>query len=131
MSAAYQFRKPVADIEIEKVRHPADQKACAVLEAIPYFHAAAEKALRHSLERYLYITNMADNVRVTAKMFPTLHRELQFACETLGVAEPEMYVDLDPQPNAYTVGHTRPFIVFSSGLVDTFDEDERLFIFAQ
>lgn len=130
MSAAYQFRKPVAHIEVDKLRHPADQKACAALEAIPYFHTAAEKAIRHSLERYLYITNTADNVRVTPAMFPTLHRELRFACEMLGVPEPEMYVDLDPQPDAYTIGHTRPFIVFSSGLIDTFDENERLFIFA-
>src|SRR5262245_65916509 len=41
-----------------------------------------------------------------------------------------MYLELDPTPNAYTYGHTRPFIVLTSGLVDMLDDEERFFIIA-
>ena len=39
-----------------------------------------------------------------------------------------MYVTVDPVPNAYTYGHTRPFIVLTSGLVDMLDDEERFFV---
>ena len=51
-------------------------------------------------------------------MFPRLHRYLGWGCTILDVAEPELYVTVDPVPNAYTYGHTSPFIVLTSGLVD-------------
>ena len=33
-------------------------------------------------------------------------------------------------PNAFTYGHTRPFIVLTSGLVDMLDDEERFFVVA-
>lgn len=38
-------------------------------------------------------------------------------CEKLWIEIPEMYVELNVVPNAYTYGDTKPFIVLTSGLI--------------
>ncbi|HEY1585492.1 MAG TPA: M48 family metallopeptidase, partial [Polyangia bacterium] len=68
--------------------------------------------------------------RVGPRQLPRLYRSLQWGCKILGVEEPELYVTLDPVPNAFTYGHTRPFIVMTSGLVDMLDDQERFFVLA-
>jgi Zn-dependent protease with chaperone function len=39
-----------------------------------------------------------------------------------------MYVTLDPTPNAWTYGHTKPFITLTSGLIDTMTDEELFFV---
>lgn len=113
----------------EALMHPWDQKATTALGKVPGLGLATRKVMEYGLERIFYLENTADNVRVTDKMFPRLHRYLQWGCKILGIDhEPEMYVTNDPVPNAYTYGHTRPFIVLTSGLIDMLDEQERLFV---
>lgn len=113
----------------DALMHPWDQKATAALGKVPGLALATRKIMEYGLERIFYLENTADNVRVTDKMFPKLHRYLLWGCKILGIEhEPEMYVTNDPVPNAYTYGHSRPFIVLTSGLVDMLDEQERLFV---
>ena len=57
-------------------------------------------------------------MRVDRAHVPRLYRCLGWGCRILDVEEPELYVTLDPVPNAFTYGHTRPFIVLTSGLID-------------
>ncbi len=110
--------------------HPLDVQATAALKKVPAFDTLTRKVMELGLERALYLENVADNVRVTARMLPKLHRYLTWSCKILGVAVPELYVTTDPVPNAYTYGHTRPFIVLTSGLLDMLDEQERFFVIA-
>src|SRR5256885_10285795 len=63
-------------------------------------------------------------------MMGRLHRSLTWACKILEVPEPEMYVTLDPIPNAFTYGHTKPFITLTSGLVDVMSDEELFFVIA-
>jgi Zn-dependent protease with chaperone function len=42
----------------------------------------------------------------------------------LGIEEPEFYLKMDPQPNAWTYGDTRVFITLTSGLVEALDDEE-------
>jgi Zn-dependent protease with chaperone function len=113
----------------EALMHPWDLKATTTLGKVPGLSLATRKMMEYGLERIFYLENTADNVRVTDKMFPRLHRYLQWSCKILGIdSEPEMYVSMEPVPNAYTYGHTRPFIVLTSGLVDMLEEQERLFV---
>ena len=110
--------------------HPWDVKATATLKAVPGFDRVVSWVMEHSLERVFYLQNVADNVRVTSKMFPKLDRYLEWGCKILDVPKPEFYVSLDPTYNAYTYGHTNPFIVITSGLLDVLDEREKLFVIA-
>ncbi len=120
--------KTFRNLSNEDVMHPWDIKASKVLSKVPGLELLTRKVMEYGFERVYYLENTADNVRVTENMFPRLHRYLQYGCKILGVEEPEMYVTMDPEPRAYTYGHSRPFIVLSSGLIDMLDEQERFFV---
>jgi Zn-dependent protease with chaperone function len=116
------------DLDPQAVMHPWDVQATRTLGKVPGLELLTRKVMEYGFERVFYLENVADNVRVGDKMFPRLHRLLLWGCKILGVPEPELYVTTDPVPNAYTYGHTRPFMVLSSGLMDMLDDQELLFV---
>ena len=63
-----------------------------------------------------------------AEDVPRLHRSLTWAMKILDVPEPEMYVTVDPVPNAWTYGHTKPFITLTTGLIDMLSDEELFFV---
>jgi Zn-dependent protease with chaperone function len=117
-------------LEAAHFQHPSDVSATDALRGVPGLDTVVSKVLEYGFERVYYLENVAGNVRVTEKMFGRLYRSLQWGCKILDVEEPELYVTLDPTPNAFTYGHTRPFIVLTSGLVDLLDDEERFFVVA-
>lgn len=120
--------KTFPELDVATVMHPWDVQATRTLQKVPGLETLTKKVMEYGFERVFYLENVADNVRVGEQMFPRLHRLLLWACKILGVAEPELYVNTDPVPNAYTYGHTRPFVVLTSGLVDMLDDEELLFV---
>lgn len=122
--------KTFPGLRAEDFQHEDDRAATRALQGIPGLDTLVAKVLEIGYERLYYLQNVADNVRVTKAMFPRLQRALGWGCKILDIEEPELYVNLDPVPNAYTFGHTRPFIVLSSGLVDMLDDEERFFVIA-
>jgi len=111
-------------------QHPSDVKATDALKAVPGLDKALSKITEYGLERLYYLDNIGSNVRVTKNMFPRMDRSLLWGCKVLDMEEPEMYVTVDPVPNAWTYGHTKPFIALTSGLVDMLDEEECCFVIA-
>jgi Zn-dependent protease with chaperone function len=109
-------------------QHPHDAAATDALRAVPGLDVVIAKVLEYGFEKLSYLENIADNVRVTPRMLPRLHKYLGWGCKILDVEEPELYVTLDPVPNAYTFGHKKPFIVLTSGLVDLLGDEELLFV---
>lgn len=104
--------------------HPEDAAALRQLESIPGFPALAKKVLELGYEKLMYGINMASTIRLSETQLPELYRHLPPICEKLGIAEPEFYLQMDPNPNAYTSGDTRIFIVVTSGLVEMMDDEE-------
>ena len=111
-------------------QHESDVKASEALRSIPGMDRALSKIMEYGLERLYYLDNIASNVRVTKNMFPRMMRSLEWGCKILDVEEPELYVTVDPRPNAWTYGNTKPFITLTSGLVDMLDEEECFFVIA-
>jgi Zn-dependent protease with chaperone function len=120
--------RALTGLSVEEFRHPSDQKATDALKKIPGIDRLFAKILEVGLERVFYVDNVASNLRVTPKMFPRLHRSLTWACKILDVPEPELYVTVDPIPNAWTYGHTKPFISITSGLIDMLSDEELFFV---
>jgi Zn-dependent protease with chaperone function len=120
--------KTFPGIRADQFQHPSDTKATDALKAIPGVDKAISKILEYGLERLAYLDNTASNVRVGEKMFGNMYQSLQWGCQILDMEEPELYVTLNPIPNAYTYGHTNPFIVITSGLVDLLSPEERFFV---
>ncbi len=120
--------RPLAGLSIEEFRHPSDARATDALKKIPGLDKALAKLLEYGLERLYYVDNVASNLRVTPRMFGRLHRSLTWATKILDVPEPELYVTVDPVPNAFTYGHTKPFVTLTSGLVDMLSDEELFFV---
>jgi Zn-dependent protease with chaperone function len=117
-------------IQAADFQHPADVQATEALRSVPGLDTVVSKIMEYGFERLYYLDNIAGNVRVTPNMFGRLHKSLKWACKILEVEEPELYLHTDPVPNAFTYGHTRPFIVMTTGLVDMLDDQERFFVIA-
>jgi len=120
--------RTLSGLSVDEFRHPLDQRATDALKKVPGLDKLLAKILEVGFERLLYIQNVASNLRVTPKMFPRLHRSLTWATKILDVPEPEMYVVVDPIPNAWTYGHTKPFISLTTGLVDMLTDEELFFV---
>lgn len=110
--------------------HPADAKALAALKAIPGVDSALKKLLAWTGESAIRVSFMASAVKVTPKQCPDLHAKLQIACTTLGVEMPDMFVQQNPQVNAFTGGVEKPIIVLHSALIERLNDEETLAVIA-
>ena len=121
-------KKHFTGLKREHFQHPWDKQAIDALQAIPGFEYLVKKLMEVGFEQFFRMTNLATNVHVTGKMLPNLQKILKEACQIIDVPEPELYVSTDPVPNAYTYGQTKPFIVVTSGMLESFSEEELLFV---
>jgi Zn-dependent protease with chaperone function len=120
--------RPLPGLSVEEFRHPNDARATDALKRIPGLDKVMAKILEYGLERLYYVDNVASNLRVTPKMFGRLHRSLTWACKILDAPEPELYVTVDGTPNAFTYGHTKPFITLTSSLIDMLSDEELFYV---
>lgn len=104
--------------------HPEDAAALEQLENIPGFPTLVKKVLSLGLEKLQYGINMASAVRLSPTQLPELYNRLPPICKKLGIEEPEFYLQMNPQPNAWTFGDTKIFITITSGLVDMMTDEE-------
>ena len=104
--------------------HPDDAAALENLKAIPGFPQLLKKFMELGLEKLLYGENMAQCIRLSPKQLPKLYNHLPPICERLGIQEPEFYLQMDPNPNAWTFGDTQIFITMTSGLVEMMSPEE-------
>ena len=102
--------------------HESDKAALQILKSIPGFTQLLKAFMKVWDERLFHIMNMATNVKISENQMPEYHNMLPPICEKLGIEVPELYMKLDVIPNAYTYGDTKPFIVMTSGLIETIPE---------
>ena len=103
--------------------HESDRKALKALQAIPGFTPLLKAFMKVWSEKQFHIQNMSTNLRISEKQLPKYYQMLLPICEKLGIEVPELYLKLDVIPNAYTFGDTKPFIVITSGLLETVPEE--------
>jgi Zn-dependent protease with chaperone function len=105
--------------------HPADGAALAAFSSIPLAGDLLRRAVGSSTERFLRLGALANSARVTDSQFANLHAILRDAAERLDLSPlPELYVRLDPSPDARALGVDKPFIMLSSGALDLWDQEE-------
>lgn len=109
-------------------QHPADIAATRNLRGVPGFERLCTWVMEYGFERAYYIENTAENVRISERQFPKVYACLEWACEVLDLAVPEIYMIDDPEAHAFTYGQTQPFVTLSSGLLEIMDEDELTFL---
>jgi Zn-dependent protease with chaperone function len=104
--------------------HSEDLAAQENLKSIPLFPQCVKAFMQIMPERLFYGMNMAQKIRLGPKQLPHIYNLLPPICATLGINEPELYLEMGDMPNAYTHGDTRIFICVNSALIEAFEEDE-------
>lgn len=103
--------------------HDSDKAAMAALKAIPGFAQVMKAFMKVWSEQQLRLINMSTNLHLSEKQMAKYYNMLPPICEKLGIDVPELFVELDVRPNAYTYGDTKPFIVITSGLFETLPDE--------
>ncbi len=103
--------------------HPLDREALNALKAIPGFTQLLKAFMKVFSERQFRIENMSSNIRINEKQMSKYYDMLPPICDRLGIDVPELYLELDVSPNAYTAGDTQPFIVMTSGLLESLPDE--------
>lgn len=106
--------------------HPNDEAAISKLKAIPGFNIAMRMFMKFGVEQYCRALYMANHIRLSSRQLPKVYNLLPPICEKLGITIPELYLQMYPTPNAYTVGDKRNCIVVTSGLLDCLEDEEEL-----
>src|SRR5688572_1412235 len=122
--------KKFNDLHKNDYIHPADKAALKALKAIPGVDSALKKLLAWTGESAIRVMFMASAVKVTPKQCPDLYAKLEIACKTLGVEQPDLYVQQNPLVNAFTGGVEKPIIVLFSGLIERLNDEETMAVIA-
>lgn len=112
-------------ISSEAFRHPLDRQAEQALRSMPGFDLVAQSFVEYLYERPQQIYLMGNSIQVGPRQYSTLYGIFREAARDLDVyPEPTLYVTQNPQVNAYSLGHEKPYIILNSGLIDLLAENE-------
>ncbi|MBQ9329197.1 MAG: M48 family metallopeptidase [Solobacterium sp.] len=103
--------------------HESDKAALDTLKAIPGFTPLIRSLMKSWNENQFRILNMSSRLRLSEEQLPRYYEMLGPICQKLGIEVPELYLELNVTPNAYTYGDTNPFIVVTSGLLESLPEE--------
>ncbi|UXE59364.1 MAG: M48 family metallopeptidase [Woronichinia naegeliana WA131] len=107
-------------LKADDFRHPLDLAATNSLKQLPGFDLAIRGLLGSVAEQFFALNNLAASVRVSSKQLPHLHELLLEACRILDLDPPQLYVQQNPIPNAYTFAMRgkQPFMVLHTSLIE-------------
>ncbi|MEL6581906.1 MAG: M48 family metallopeptidase, partial [Cyanobacteria bacterium J06621_12] len=113
-------KKALIGLKADRFRHPLDLQATNTLKQLPGVDIAIRSVLGSVAEQFFYLNNIASSVQVSEKQLPDLHKLLIEACEILDLEPPQLYVQQNPTPNAYTFAMRgkQPFVVLHTSLIE-------------
>ena len=112
--------KALIGLTADRFRHPLDLEATNTLKQLPGLDIAIRSVLGSVAEQFFYVNNIASSVLVGEKQLPHLHKLLLEACEILDLEPPQLYVQQNPPPNAYTYAKRvkQPYVVMHTSLIE-------------
>ncbi len=113
-------------LKADGFRHPLDLQATKTLKQIPALDIAIRSVLGSVAEQFFYLNNIASSVLVSEKQLPDLHQLLLDACKVLDLEPPQLYIQQNPVPNAYTFAMRgkQPFIMLHTSLIEMLTPEE-------
>lgn len=122
-------RTRLTDISPRAYEHPADRGALVALRSLRGFDEVFKRMSGLFNERALRLMFLSSSVRVSEQQFPEVHDYVRDAAYVLDLDEvPELYIQMNPKPNAMAIGSQRPFIVMTTGLFDLLGPEEQRFV---
>lgn len=110
-------------VDSELFIHDSDKAALDALKAIPGFNQLVKAFMSVWSEKEQKIINMSSNLKLGNGQMDKYYNLLPPICEKLGIEVPELYITLDVVPNSWTYGDTHPYIVITSGLLETLPDE--------
>lgn len=119
-------KKALIGLKADLFRHPLDLQATNTLKQLPGLDIAIRSVLGSVAEQFFYLNNIASSVLVSEKQLPDLHKLLIEACEILDLEPPQLYIQQNPTPNAYTFAMRgkQPFVVLHTSLIEMLTPEE-------
>ena len=119
-------KKALIGLNADRFRHPLDLQATNTLKQVPGIDIAIRSVLGSVAEQFFYLNNIASSVLVSEKQLPHLHKLLIEACEILDLEPPQLYIQQNPTPNAYTFAMRgkQPFVVLHTSLIEMLTPEE-------
>jgi len=119
-------KQTLIGLKADCFRHPLDLQATNTLKQIPGVDIAIRSVLGSVAEQFFYLNNIASSVLVSEKQLPHLHKLLIEACEILDLEPPQLYIQQNPTPNAYTFAMRgkQPFVVMHTSLIEMLTPEE-------
>ena len=113
-------------LKADDFRHPLDYQATQALKQLPGLDVAVRSLLGPVGEQFFYLNNIASSVLVSEKQLPHLHKLLLESCRVLDLEPPQLYVQQNPVPNAYTFAMRgkQPFMVMHTSLIEMLTPEE-------
>lgn len=110
----------------DRFRHPLDLEATNALKQFPGMDIAIRSVLGSVAEQFFYLNNIASSVLVGENQLPHLHKLLLEAAQTLDLEAPQLYIQQNPVPNAYTFAMRgkKPFMVVHTSLLEMLTPEE-------
>ncbi|MEY3555490.1 MAG: hypothetical protein RLZZ580_1545 [Cyanobacteriota bacterium] len=119
-------RQLLLGLKANDFRHPIDLEATNSLKQLPGLDIAVRSLLGSVAEEFFYLNNIGASVLVGEKQLPDLHNLLLEACRILDLEPPQLYIQQNPVPNAYTFAMRgkKPFMVIHTSLIEMLNPAE-------
>ncbi|MDJ0510014.1 MAG: M48 family metallopeptidase [Crocosphaera sp.] len=113
-------------LKADDFRHPLDLEATTALKQLPGLDMVVRSLLGSVAEQFFYLNNIASSVLVSETQLPHLHKLLVEASRILDLEPPQLYLQQNPVPNAYTFAMQgkQPFMVLHTSLVEMLTPEE-------
>lgn len=111
-------------VDCEQYIHIWDKTALTALKKIPLLDTICAKLITIMNDRQKTIINMSTKIHITEKQLSKVYFMVKSICTKIGIEMPELYLELNREPNAYTYGTEKFTIVIHSGLLECLQDDE-------
>lgn len=119
-------RSILIGLKADDFLHPLDIKATTVLKQLPGLDMVVRNLLGSVAEQFFYLNNITSSIRVSDRQLPNLHTLLIEACRILDLEPPQLYIQQNSIPNAYTFAMQgkQPFMVIHTSLIEILTLEE-------
>ena len=117
-------KRTVKITDPEIFMHEEDKKALQALKKIPLFDKICSKVIEVFNESYMKIIDMSSKIRINSEQLPRIYNMVVDICRKLSIDIPDLYLELNREPNAYTYGDKKATITITSGLLECMNDDE-------
>jgi Zn-dependent protease with chaperone function len=113
-------------LKADDFRHPLDFEATQSLKQLPGLDLLVRNLLGSVGEQFFYLNNIASSILVSKNQLPDIYQLLLNACQVLDLEPPQLYIQQNPVPNAYTFAMRgkQPFMVLHTSLIELLTPEE-------